>query len=294
VIFDLTTSSIGYICLIVFVIAYALVIAEEYLHLRKSKPVLLAAGIIWTLIAIYYANLGYDKVVGEALRHNLLEYAELLLFLIVAMTYISALQERRMFDWLRVWLVSRGLNYRQLFWTTGMLSFFISPIADNLTTALVMCAVVLAVGANNKNFISLACINIVVAANAGGAFSPFGDITTLMVWQKGLVPFEQFFVLFLPSVANFVIPAAIMSFFISTDRPVLDESERHVEMKRGAKRMAMFFLLTILTAILGHSFLHLPPVFGMMTGLAYLQFFGYFLKRTLPGSLDRKRKFYHV
>jgi NhaD family Na+/H+ antiporter len=292
VIFDLTTSSIGYICLIVFVIAYALVIAEEYLHLRKSKPVLLAAGIIWTLIAIYYANLGYDKVVGEALRHNLLEYAELLLFLIVAMTYISALQERRMFDWLRVWLVSRGLNYRQLFWTTGVLSFFISPIADNLTTALVMCAVVLAVGANNKNFISLACINIVVAANAGGAFSPFGDITTLMVWQKGLVPFEQFFVLFLPSVVNFVIPAAIMSFFISTDRPVLDESERHVEMKRGAKRMAMFFLLTILTAILGHSFLHLPPVFGMMTGLAYLQFFGYFLKKTLPGSLDRKRKFY--
>ncbi len=197
-----------------------------------------------------------------------------------------------MFDWLRVWLVSRGLNYRQLFWTTGVLAFFISPVADNLTTALVMCAVVLAVGANNKNFISLACINIVVAANAGGAFSPFGDITTLMVWQKGLVPFEQFFVLFLPSVVNFVIPAAIMSFFISTDKPVLDESERHVEMKRGAKRMAMFFLLTILTAILGHSFLHLPPVFGMMTGLAYLQFFGYFLKKTLPGSLDRKRKFY--
>jgi NhaD family Na+/H+ antiporter len=292
VIFDLTASSVGYICVIVFFIAYALVIGEEYLHLRKSKPVLLAAGIIWTLIAIYYANLGYDEVVGAALRHNLLEYAELLLFLIVAMTYISALQERRMFDWLRVWLVSRGLNYRQLFWTTGVLAFFISPIADNLTTALVMCAVVLAVGANNKNFISLACINIVVAANAGGAFSPFGDITTLMVWQKGLVPFEQFFVLFLPSVVNFVIPAAIMSCFISTDKPILDESERHVEMKRGAKRMAMFFLLTILTAILGHSFLHLPPVFGMMTGLAYLQFFGYFLKKTLPGSLDRKRKFY--
>jgi NhaD family Na+/H+ antiporter len=292
VMFDLTSSSIGYICLIVFVIAYALVIAEEYLHLRKSKPVLLAAGIIWTLIAIYYANRGFDTVVGEAVRHNLLEYAELLLFLIVAMTYISALQERKMFDWLRVWLVSRGLNYRQLFWATGILAFFISPIADNLTTALVMCAVVLAVGVNNKNFISLACINIVVAANAGGAFSPFGDITTLMVWQKGLVPFEQFFVLFLPAVVNFVIPAAIMSFFISTDKPMLAEGEGRVEMKRGAKRIAVFFLLTILTAILGHSFLHLPPVFGMMTGLAYLQFFGYFLKRTLPGSLDRKRKFY--
>ncbi len=290
--YDLTTSSIGYICLVVFAIAYALVIGEEYLHLRKSKPVLLAAGIIWTLIAIYYANRGYDSIVEEALRHNLLEYAELLLFLLVAMTYISALEERRMFDWLRVWLVSRGLGYRQLFWTTGVLAFFISPIADNLTTALVMCAVVLAVGGKNKNFVSLACINIVVAANAGGAFSPFGDITTLMVWQKGLVPFQQFFVLFLPSVVNFLIPAAIMTFFITKGKPVLEEGEGRVEMKRGAKRMAVFFLLTIMTAIIGHSFLHLPPVFGMMTGLAYLQFFGYFLKRTLPSSLDRKRRFY--
>ena len=76
---------------------------------------------------------------------------------------------------------------------TGLLAFFISPVADNLTTALLMCAVLLAVGAGNRKFIALGCINVVVAANAGGAFSPFGDITTLMVWQKGLVDFWAFF-----------------------------------------------------------------------------------------------------
>ena len=76
-----------------------------------------------------------------------------------------------------------------LFWITGTLAFLISPIADNLTTALLMCAVVLAVGGDNPRFVTLACINIVVGANAGGAFSPFGDITTLMVWQKGMVDF---------------------------------------------------------------------------------------------------------
>lgn len=287
---DLTSSAIGYICLVIFVLAYILVIGEEYLHLRKSKPVLLAAGLIWILIASHYAVNDYDAVVESALRHNLLEYAELLLFLLVAMTYISALEERRLFDWLRVWLVNRGLGFRQLFWATGIMAFFISPVADNLTTALVMCAVVLAVGGSNIQFISIACINIVVAANAGGAFSPFGDITTLMVWQKGLVDFQQFFVLFLPSVVNYLVPAAIMHFFIPNTRP--EAVQEQIEMKRGAKRILTLFLATILTAILCHSLLHLPPVFGMMTGLAYLQFFGFFLKKTLPSSLDRKRQYY--
>ncbi|MGH1441333.1 MAG: sodium:proton antiporter NhaD [Cellvibrionaceae bacterium] len=287
---NLTASTTGYICLIVFLIAYILVIGEEYLHLRKSKPVLLAAGIIWILIAVHYANTGESDVVEESLRHNLLEYSELLLFLLVAMTYISALEERKLFDWLKVFLISRGYSLRQLFCLTGLLAFFISPIADNLTTALVMCAVVLAVGKGNKKFISIACVNIVVAANAGGAFSPFGDITTLMVWQKGLVDFQQFFVLFIPSVVNFLIPSIIMYFFVPNTSP--SATSEHIEMKRGAKRIVVLFLATIITAVICHAFLHLPPVFGMMMGLAYLQFFGFFLKKTLPSSLDRKRNIY--
>ncbi|MFT7389475.1 MAG: NhaD family Na+/H+ antiporter [Candidatus Endobugula sp.] len=285
---DMTSSTVGYICLVVFALAYVLVIGEEYLHLRKSKPVLLAAGIIWILIAMsYQGSEDSNHIIGDALRHNLLEYAELLLFLLVAMTYIAALEERRLFDALRVWLVSKGLSFRQLFWTTGILAFFISPIADNLTTALVMCAVILAVGGNDTKFVSASCVNIVVAANAGGAFSPFGDITTLMVWQKGMVEFTQFFSLFLPSVVNFLIPAVIMSLFISKEQPVSDGET--VELKRGAKRIVLLFLATVATAILCHTFLHLPPVFGMMTGLAYLQFFGFFLKKTLPKSLEKKR-----
>ena len=287
---DLTSSAMGYICLLIFVLAYVLVIAEEQLQLRKSKPVLLAAGLIWILVGLYYRQHGGNPGVEAALRHNLLEYAELMLFLIVAMTYISALEERRLFEWLRSWLVTRGFNFRQLFWVTGVLSFFISPLADNLTTALVMCAVVLAVGSDNKRFVAIACINIVVAANAGGAFSPFGDITTLMVWQKGVVQFEQFFVLFVPSVVNYLIPAVIMSVFVSTEKPV--SAEREIELRRGAKRIALLFLLTVFTAVLCHNQLGLPPVFGMMTGMAYLQFFGYFLQKSLPRSLDRKREKY--
>ena len=176
---DLTNSMFGYLALGIFVFAYALVMAEEFTHLRKSKPVVLAAGVIWVLVAIAYP--GSDPhAVQQALRHSLLEYAELMLFLLVAMTYINTMEERMGFESLRSWLVRKGFSYRQLFWITGILAFFISPVADNLTTALLMCAVVLAVGADNPRFVSLACVNIVVAANAGGAFSPFGDITCLL------------------------------------------------------------------------------------------------------------------
>ena len=183
----------GYLALAVFLAAYVLVIVEESLDLRKSKPVMVAAGVIWILTAIAYASQGRSHVVAELLRHNLLEYAELLLFLLSAMTFINTMLERNVFTALRTSLVSFGLSLRGVFWLTGMLAFCISPVADNLTTALVMGAVVLAMGAGNKRFISAASVNVVVAANAGGAFSPFGDITTLMVWQKGVVQFGDFF-----------------------------------------------------------------------------------------------------
>ena len=274
---DLTNSSVGYFALGIFVLAYALVMAEEFTHLRKSKPVILAAGIIWVLVAVAYP--GPDPhVVAQALRHNILEYAELMLFLLVAMTYINALEERLVFESLRTWLVRKGFTYRQLFWITGILSFLISPVADNLTTALLMCAVVLAIGADNPRFVSLACINIVVAANAGGAFSPFGDITTLMVWQKGIVDFFTFFLLLVPSMVNFLIPAGIMHFAIPQVSP--SPSDEIVVMKHGAPMIMLLFFFTICTAVSFHNFFHLPPMVGMMTGLAYLQFWGFYLKKT--------------
>ncbi|MGY3572531.1 sodium:proton antiporter NhaD [Vibrio paucivorans] len=283
---DLTQSGIGYLCLLIFGCAYTLVMLEEYLQLRKSKPVLLAAGIIWAIIGYVYQQHGQIDLAKAALEHNLLEYAKLLLFLLVAMTYISAMEERRLFDALQAWMTGKGFNFKTLFWLTGILAFFISPIADNLTTALLMCAVVMKVAGDNPRFINLACINIVIAANAGGAFSPFGDITTLMVWQAGHVSFSEFMPLFLPSVVNYVVPAVIMSWFIPNQKP--DTIHQHVELKRGARRIVGLFILTIATAVAFHAVLHFPPVIGMMMGLAYLQFFGFFLRRTLKHSLAKK------
>ncbi|MDH3980136.1 MAG: sodium:proton antiporter NhaD [Gammaproteobacteria bacterium] len=275
---DLTGHWVGLFAIAIFVLAYLLVMAEEFTHLRKSKPVILAAGIIWAAIAWVYVANGMPHMAEQSVRHNLLEYAELMLFLLVAMTYINAMEERQVFDALRGWLIARGYGFRSLFWITGILAFFISPVADNLTTALLMCAVVLAVGGDNSRFVTLACINIVVGANAGGAFSPFGDITTLMVWQKGIVDFWAFFALFLPSIVNFLVPAAIMSLAVPNKKPAA--SHETVTLMRGARRIIGLFLLTIATAVSFHNFLHLPPVIGMLTGLGYLQVFGFFLKKT--------------
>lgn len=284
---DLTHSMTGYLSLFIFCSAYVLVMLEEKLELRKSKPMLLAAGLIWFFIGIAYLRGGDLDVAKQAIEHNLLEYSELLLFLLVAMTYISAMEERGLFDSLKSWIVGKGYDLRQLFWITGLLAFFISPIADNLTTALLMCTVVLKMGGNNARFINLACINIVIAANAGGAFSPFGDITSLMVWQSGMVGFTQFSALFLPSLVNYVLPAFIISRCIPKDQP--ETVHEHIESKRGAKRIVVLFLLTILTAVVFHALLDYPPVIGMMMGLAYLQFFGYFLRKTFSRSVAKKR-----
>ena len=285
---ELLNHPVGIISLILFVIAYGFVMTEEVTHLRKSKPVLFAAGIIWAMIAGVGAKHGYSDHIEEAIMHAFSEFTQLMLFLLVAMTYINSMSERNVFEKLRSRLLAQDYSYRTLFWITGFIAFFLSPIADNLTTALTMCAVVMAVGVGNKNFVSISCVNIVVAANAGGAFSPFGDITTLMVWQAGYVEFTQFFSLFLPSLVNFLIPAFIMSFFI--DGSSKDVENNPVQLKRGAKTIILLFLVTIFLAVSFENFLHIPPVFGMMTGLSLLQLFGYYLKRTyvsVPQTIAR-------
>jgi len=273
---NLTGTSMGIFALVLFVAAYVLVIMEEKLHLRKSKPVLLAAGIIWILVAVTFKGLGEPTAAHDAIANNLIEYGELFLFLLVAMTYINVMDDRNVFQALRSWLVSRGFSLRSVFWITGLLAFLISPIADNLTTALLMGAVVMAVGGSNQKFVVMACINVVVGANAGGAFSPFGDITTLMVWQKGIVQFGEFFALFLPALVNWLLPAFIMNFMISKEKP--QAADEAVVLKFGAKRVIVLFLLTIVTAVSFHNFLDLPPAAGMMLGLGYLGFFSYYIK----------------
>lgn len=248
--------------------AYVLVVLEDRTHLRKSIPVVIAAGVLWTLVMLSPAR---EQGV-EILHDNVLEFAELFLFILAAVTFVNTMEDRQVFDVLRAWLVRQGLSLRGVFWATGAIAFCMSPLADNLTTTLVMGAVAIAAGAGSPRFVVPACINIVVAANAGGAFSPFGDITTLMVWQRGKLEFTEFFALFLPSVVNWLIPAVIMSLAVPRDRPAV--SEGTVELLPGARVVMSLFLATVAGTVVLHQWLHLPAAIGMMTGFGVLQLYG--------------------
>jgi Na+/H+ antiporter NhaD/arsenite permease-like protein len=273
---DLTRHPIGYLTLLIFFVAYGFVVVEKAIQLRKSKPVMLAAGLIWALLGVAYAMNGESVALEAAAKHVIQDYGELMLFLVVAITYVNTMQERRVFDALRTKLVSLGLSYRQLFWLVGGLAFVFGPIIDNLTTALVMGAVVVAVGVGNYQFIVMGCIIIVIAANAGGVFSPFGDITSLMVWQKGRLSFFEFFHLFLPSLVNVLVPAFFMHFSVPKGTP--DSGGEVKSLKTGGAVVIWLFVATLATAVLFKSVFNLPPALGMMLGLGYLQMYAYLLQ----------------
>ena len=267
--FHLSQHPVGWIALALFVLAYVAVILEERIHVAKSKPVVLAAALIWGLIAWHTgSSTGLAAQTRQAFEAMFLEYAEIFFFLVVAMTYVTAMSERGVFEALRGQLTRRGFGYRSLFWITGLLAFFLSPMLDNLTTALVMSAVILAVGAGNARFITLALINLVVAANAGGAWSAFGDITTLMVWQAQKADFFEFFRIFLPALVNWLVPAVLMFFALPAGKP--ERAANDSRIKPGGIAICLTFVLTIMITVAGHQLLGMPAVYGMLTGLALL------------------------
>ena len=280
------TAWVGYAALTIFAGSYILVIFEEKLHLRKSKPVLLAGTLIWMCIGIFETGNGAGHA-EEAVKHLVIEIGELFFFLLAAMTYINALTERNVFEALRSWLLRKKLGYRALFLTTGAITFCLSPIADNLTSALLMATVASAVGGREKRFIVPAFVNIVVAANAGGAWSPFGDITTLMVWTAGKVETTQFFYIVFASIVNWLLTAMIIYPFVPKGMP--EGSAEKVKMKTGARRIIALGFCTIATAVSFHQFLHLPPFMGMMMGLGFLMILGFWLKTTDSENHETKK-----
>ena len=279
---DLTTSWIGLVCLVIFVVGYYAVAAEEHYHINKAKPALFMGTFMFILIGIYYAANGMDATgLRSEVQHLILEISEIFFFLLVAMTYIEVLIERRVFDTLKYNLVSKGYSYKKLFWLTGTIAFFLSPVADNLTTALILSTVLITIEKENKSFLVPGAINIVVAANAGGAWSPFGDITTLMAWMAGKAPFIDFFFLFPASIIGWGLTAWLLSLYVPNDMPHFDAStEKKVTIATGGKVIIALGVTTITCAVLSQQVLNIPPMWGMVFGLSLLKLYSYRLKRT--------------
>ena len=278
---DLTMTWVGFATLFIFVIGYYFVASEEKYRIDKAKPALFIGTFMFILVAIYYAlnDLNMDLVHTEA-NHLILEIAGIFFFLFVAMTYIESLLHMGVFDRLKYNLISKGYTYRKLFWVTGFLAFFISPVADNLTTALILSTVLVTIEKTRKDFLVPGAINIVVAANAGGAWSPFGDITTLMAWTAGKGHFIDFIYLFPSAFLGFLVTSFLLSKFVPNIVPVFDISKEEApKMAEGAKVVMILGVLTIACAVLSHQVLHLPAMWGMMFGLALLKIYSYGLNK---------------
>lgn len=277
---DLSMTWVGIACLIIFVIGYYFIAMEEHYHINKAKPALFIGTFMFILIGFYMLinGLNRDSLVVE-INHLIIEISQIIFFLLVAMTYIETLVERDVFNALKYNLVSKGYTYKKLFWLTGFIAFFLSPVADNLTTALILSTVLLTIDKENHNFLVLGAINIVVSANAGGAWSPFGDITTLMAWAAGKAPFIDFFAIFPSSILGWLLTAWLLARYLPDGSPAFDaQKEEKVFIKPGGKGVIVLGILTIFSAVMSHQLFHVPAMWGMMFGLSLLKIYSYRFK----------------
>ena len=277
---NLAHTWVGYLAMVVFVFGYYFIASEEKWEINKSKPALFAGTFMFMLIGIYYSVNGLNP---DPLHHEMQvlieEIAEIFFFLFVAMTYIETLIDRGVFDALRYNLTSKGYSYKKLFWLTGLIAFWLSPVADNLTTALILSTVLFTIDKENKIFLITGAINIVVAANAGGAWSPFGDITTLMAWTAGKGEFVDFLYIFPPAFFGWLLTAYLLSMYVPKGEPHFDvNTTPKEEIKEGGKVVIFLGVFTIFIAVVGHILFHFPAMWGMMFGLALLKMYSYYHK----------------
>jgi Na+/H+ antiporter NhaD/arsenite permease-like protein len=285
---DLTFTWVGFLSVFIFIASYYFVATEEKYQIDKAKPALFAGTLMFILIAVYYVLNHLDmELVNNEVEHLILEISEIFFFLFVAMTYIETLIHMNVFEKLKYNLISKGYNYRKLFWITGFLAFFISPIADNLTTALILSTVLITIERENRAFLVPGAINIVVAANAGGAWSPFGDITTLMAWTAGKGVFSDFLFLFPASAGGYIVTAYLLSRFVPQTHPDFDASKEKLPvLMDGAMNVVYLGLFTIAAAVISHQVLQMPAMWGMMFGLAVLKLYSHWLKKRYNSKLN--------
>mgnify|MGYP001614317159 CR=1 FL=1 len=279
IILENNNAILSYLSLIIFIISYILVICENFLSLKKCIFVIFGSGLIWFIIGIMsFDNNNEILIMKNAIIHYFYTYINLFLFLLISMIYINVLKERNFFLIISKWVIKKKINSKKLFLLIGFFSFFLSPIIDNLTTALIASSIIISIDEKNNKFINLCCINIVIASNAGGAFSPFGDITTLMVWQYGILNFIDFFKILIPSFFSFLIPCLIIYLFVDKKNFIVNNIDIVDNIKFGSKRIICLFILTIIITIFFEHYLSLPASMGMMTGFVFLCFFGLYIK----------------
>jgi Na+/H+ antiporter NhaD/arsenite permease-like protein len=266
------------VLVMVFVAAYAAIALEHPLKINKSASALLGAGLLWTIYATVSAD---HQRVGAELGESLMGTAQIVFFLMGAMTIVEVVDAHDGFEVITERIRTKTLS--SLLWLVGIVTFFLSAILDNLTTTIVMVSLMRKLLAKRDDRLFFAGI-IVIAANAGGAWTAIGDVTTTMLWIGGQITALSIMrSVFLPSVVSLLVPLAITAFALR-GKPVIAPAE--VERGEGRattpfeRKLMLFLGLGILVAVpVFKTLTHLPPFMGILFGLGILWLVGDLIHR---------------
>ena len=264
--------------IVVFVIAYAAIALEHPLKINKSASALVGAGLLWTIYALGTSD---HHVITHQLGESLMGTAQIAFFLMGAMTIVEVVDAHNGFEVITKRI--RATQLSSLMWLVGFVTFFLSAILDNLTTTIVMISLMRKILAKHDDRLFFAGI-IVIAANAGGAWTPIGDVTTTMLWIGGQVTSLNIMEsVFLPSIVCLIVPLGVTAYALR-GQPVV--SPEHIETDHGLKtsefeKNVMFCLgLGILVAVpVFKTVTHLPPFLGILFGLGILWLVGDLIHR---------------
>ncbi len=266
------------ILILIFVLAYAAIALEHPLKVNKTATALLGAGLLWTVYALAAPN---ADVVGQELGESLMSTAQIVFFLMGAMAIVEVVDAHNGFEVITAKIKTTQLS--RLMWLVGFVTFFLSAILDNLTTTIVMVSLMKKLLDKREDRLFFAGM-IVIAANAGGAWSPIGDVTTTMLWIGGQVTTAAIMKgLFIPSMINLLVPLSVTAWMLRgrlVQAPVRSDNAGKIETSVFERQLMFFLGLGILVAVPAFKTItHLPPFLGILFGLGILWLVGDLIHR---------------
>jgi len=263
---------------VIFVLAYAVIALEHPIKIHKTASALIVAGLLWTVYAVMSGDF---TTVGAQLNESLAATAQIVFFLMGAMTIVEVVDAHNGFE-----VITSRINTTKLstlMWLVGFVTFFLSAVLDNLTTTIVMISLMKKLLDHHDDRLFFAGI-IVIAANAGGAWTPIGDVTTTMLWIGGQITTLAIMKgVFLASMVNLIVPLVVTSYLLKGREVVSPPQVADTGLLQTTtfERNLMFFMgLGILVAVpVFKTITHLPPFMGILFGLGILWLTGNLVHR---------------
>ena len=255
--------------ILIFILGYAAIAFEHTIRVNKAATALITGVLCWT-VYIFLSN--SKEQVTEQLTTHVGEMSQILFFLLGAMTIVELIDVHDGFEIITQRV--KTINKKKLLWIIGLLSFFLSAILDNLTTTIVMISLIRKLMADHKDRMMMAGL-VVVSANAGGAWSPIGDVTTTMLWIGGQITASNIIVkLILPSIACLLVPLLVMGIWVKGDFKKMEVVSEDTDTKptTALQRNTVFLagVSVLLCVPVFKTITHLPPFMGMLIGLGIM------------------------